>query len=157
MMISPTQSSQYVSPLTPPSSAIQTDATSPTTTPSSSTQMSGFGAFMSKLQGLEQSNPAQAKAQLSAIANKLSTQAQQVGGTRGQQLSALADKFSTAAQTGNLSGLQSTAVQSGQSAAGAHHHGGHGHKKLSSYQQNSDSSSDLVDTLNNAVSTSAAA
>ncbi|HUJ60721.1 MAG TPA: hypothetical protein VLX92_19600 [Kofleriaceae bacterium] len=123
--------------------------------PAAGTQLSAFGSFMSKLQSLEQTDPAKAKTVLATIAQKLGAKAQQVGGAQGQKLQALADKFNQAAQTGDLSALKPPA--SGQPGGGHHHHGGGGHHKASyeAGQQNGESVIDIMtSTLDGATSSS---
>jgi hypothetical protein len=73
--------------------------------------MSKAAQFMSKLQSMEQSNPAQAKQLLSELASKFRSEAAQPGSAsaaKGQ----LADMLQKAADTGDLSALKS-AVQNG--------------------------------------------
>lgn len=99
--------------------------------PTGGTQLSRFGQFLSKLQSLEQSDPAQAKQVLETIASKVKDPT-------------LAQKFQQAAQTGDLSGLQPPAQGAQGAQAGGHHHGHH-HRGASAYQQSQQSTSTSTD------------
>ena len=104
----------------------------PATDPTSggdTTAVSNIGQFMTKLKALEQSNPAQAKQVLTAIASKLNDAAGSATGDEATHLKALADKFTKAADTGDLSGIQPP--------AGGHHHHHHGAKPAASTDDSS--------------------
>ncbi len=65
--------------------------------------LSGPAQFFSKLQSLEQSDPAKAKQVLGDIASELKSQAVQATGAQADRLSQLADRFQKAADSGDLS------------------------------------------------------
>jgi hypothetical protein len=116
------------------SSVVATQTAAPASTSSidgsaSSPNLSKMGSLMSKLQDLEQTDPAKAKSVLAKISQDLKAQADKTGDTK---LSALADKFDQASQSGDLSGLK-------PKGAGGHHHGGGGHHKTAAYAQQQDS------------------
>lgn len=147
----------------PVSSVQATTPSSSSAAPASGTDACGGGAslsgpaqFLSKLQSLEQSDPAQAKQVLGDIASKLKADAGQATGTQADRLNQLADNFQKAAATGDLSALQpqqgaqgAQGAQGGQGGHGHHHHGGH-HKATQSYQQNQGGS--LLDMMNGVLS-----
>ena len=145
MTISSITSAQAAIPVSSAAAAAPAAPAAPAD-PADGTRLSGFGSFMSKLQSLEQSDPAKAKQVLGDIASKLSARAKEVGGTAGQHLSQLADKFQQASQTGDLSGLQPPQAQQGQ-----HHHHGGGHHAKAAYSQSQDPSQTVDDTLASAI------
>jgi len=130
MSIIPISSSlvNAISSVAPTSSTTAASSLTADSDSGDSTRLSGFAQAMSQLQKLAQSNPGKAKQVLTDIANKLSAQAQAVGGTDGQQLSSLAAKFQQAASTGDLSSLQPAA----HAATAAMHSGHHAHHKAQS-------------------------
>jgi hypothetical protein len=132
--VSATRSSQAAS-----SSDVQGDTT----------QVSGPGQFLAKLQALEESDPAKAKDVLGQIADKLTTAAQGATGSTATQLSDLASKFQTAADTGDLSGLRPSGQASQSQVSGHHHGGGRGHRAYA--QQSSQQTDDATSTLMAAV------
>ena len=89
-----------------------------------SASVSPLAQYLSRLQQLQQANPAELKTVLSDIASKLQAAAQAEGGSQGQALSKLANRFQQAAQTGDVSTLRP-----------AHHHHGHHHQGAVGYQQ----------------------
>jgi hypothetical protein len=83
------------------------------------------GRFLSKLQALEQSDPAQAKQLLSGLANRFRSEAAQ-GGASSAGKAQLADQLQKAADTGDLTDLLKTAQGGGSGGgwtrgAGAYH------------------------------------
>ena len=120
-----------------------TDASaSGSTGPAASTHISKQGQLLSKLQQLQQQDPAKFKQVVTDIATKLQDAAKSATGDQQKFLTDLADKFQKA-ESGDLSGLQPPAqsangaaalyqqnAQNAQSATGtsqAVHSGKHGH------------------------------
>jgi hypothetical protein len=147
--LDPTQAAGRVTNLLAASGTSPLDSpTGSGSTGTSSAQISGPGALLSKLQQLKTQDPAKFKQVLSDIATKLQTLAQQQGQNPSSQwLTKLADKFQTAANTGDLSALQPTAHQ------GHHHH--HASGAAGAYAQNSADSSTLQQAVSNPGSTAA--
>ncbi len=102
----------------------------------SSPNLSKMGSLMSKLQDLEQTDPAKAKSVLAKISQDLKA-------TGDSKLSALADKFDQASQSGDLSVLKPK--------TGGHHHGG-GHHKMAAYAQQQQSGSDPMSQVESIIS-----
>lgn len=109
--------------------------------PAATLGISPAGDFLSKLQQLQSSNPAQFKQTMTDISNQLTSAAGNATGPQAQMLTALAGKFQSASQSGDLSAFQTQPGQTpydttndplaslmGAGGTGAaHHHHGHGH------------------------------
>ena len=92
-------------------------------------QVSKTAAFFQQLRQLESQNPAGFKKELSDIAGKLKSAAQQESDpSQSSFLNNLADRFQKAADTGDLSALKPP-----QASQGHHHH--HGSSGLSAQTQ----------------------
>ena len=96
---------------------VDTDGdTSGSTGPAASTHISKRGQLLSKLQQLQQQDPAKFKQVVTDIATKLQDAAKSATGDQQKFLSDLADKFQKA-ESGDLSGLQPPAKSANGAAA----------------------------------------
>jgi hypothetical protein len=127
----------------------------------SSTSISKPGELMSKLQQLQQQDPAKLKEVAGELSQSLKTAAQSATGADAQKLNKLADGLANVASTGDLSSLQPQRAAGAGGSGGAHHghhhhHGGGG----SPPQPSSDVQSALtsaINTVTQALGTSTAA
>ncbi len=131
-------SSLLTNPLDPLGSlgATQASTTSQTgVTGQDSVQVSKTAEFFQQLRQLETQNPAEFKKELSDIASKLKSAAQQESDpSQSSFLNNLADRFQKAADSGDLSALKP--AQANQAASGHHgHHHHHGSSGLSAQTQ----------------------
>jgi hypothetical protein len=132
MNIGPVSNSNSLATLLQLNSTTGAGTASPTTSTGAAaqTQVSPLGELMSKLQQLQQQDPAQFKQVAGQLATSLQQAAQQSGNGNSGFLSQLASGLQQAAQTGEMPTLQPPNATSNQSASGqaVHHHGsGHHH------------------------------
>jgi hypothetical protein len=115
--------------------ATQASTTSQTgVTGQDSVQVSKTAEFFQQLRQLETQNPAEFKKELSDIAGKLKTAAQQESDpSQSSFLNNLADRFQKAADTGDLSALKPPQANQAASGHNGHHH--HGSSGLSAQTQ----------------------
>jgi hypothetical protein len=161
-----------------PTSNVNAVSTSATTSTSSippsaaaNAAISTPGQFLSQMQALSQSNPAEFKSVAAQVATTCQNAASQSTGPASQFLSGLANQFSQAAQTGTLalpstqggpatqgiSGAQGAqATQSGSPAVHHHHHhhGGGGGMQSSEVAQAFGSAMDVLTSATSATSSS---
>jgi hypothetical protein len=95
---------------------IDTDGDGDTQGSATRNGLSRSAQFLSKLQTLEQTDPAQAKQMLTDLAAKFRAEASQSGGTNSSKAQ-LADMFPKAADTGDLTPLLNASTNSSGSAA----------------------------------------
>jgi len=124
--------------------------------PAATTTISTPGELFSKLQQLQEKDPAQFKQVMSSLASDLRSEAAKTDGPQSAFMTKLADRFDQAAQSGNLSAAKPDEAQGAQGAHkhhghGHHHHGGGGIGDMAGVLQNA------LDKVNQALAAPAAA